>query len=115
MESEQGRCTVQTSRVLLPHALSLTSTPPLHYRARAWLSVRPAGQTLAKIAPGPGRVSGTQGIGAAQGQYARNGFMQMGEGALVVGTQGASITGGVGMVTTTMYANVSQDQFVTNW
>jgi hypothetical protein len=74
-----------------------------------------AGQTLAKTSPGPGRVSGTQGIGAAQAQYARNGFMQMGEGALVVGTQGASITGGVGMVTTTMYADVSQGQLVTNW
>jgi hypothetical protein len=73
-----------------------------------------AGQTLAKTSPAPGRVSGTQGIAAAQGQYASNSFMTMGEGALVLGTQSASITGGVGVVGTTMYADVSQSQLVTN-
>ena len=40
--------------------------------------------------------------------------MTMGEGALVLGTQSASITGGVGVVGTTMYADVSQSQMVTN-
>jgi len=73
-----------------------------------------AGQTLAKTSPAPGRVSGTQGIAAAQGQYATSSFMTMGEGALVLGTQSASITGGVGLVGTTMYADVSQSQLVTN-
>jgi len=59
-------------------------------------------------------VSGAQGIGAAQAQYARNGFMQMGQGALVVGKRDASISGGIGTVATTIFADVSQSQLVTN-
>ncbi len=73
-----------------------------------------ASQVLAKTSPAPGRASGTQGIGAAQAQYATNSFMQMGEGALVLGQQSASITGGTGLVANTMYADVSQAQKVTN-
>jgi len=36
------------------------------------------------------------------------------DGALIVGTQDASLTGGLGTVATTMFTDVSQRQLVTN-
>ena len=73
-----------------------------------------ASQVLAKTSGAPGRVSGTQDIKAAQAQYATNSFMKMGEGALVIGKESASITGGTGIVSSTMVTDISQAQKVTN-
>jgi hypothetical protein len=71
-----------------------------------------AGQALGKANCAPGEVRGGQIIGTAQAQFATNSAMTMGEGALIIGGQTASITGGIGTVTQTMIADTAQTQTV---
>lgn len=69
-------------------------------------------QALGKANCAPGEVRGGQTIGTAQAQFATNSAMTMGEGALIIGGQTASITGGVGTVNQMMVADTAQTQTV---